>query len=117
MTVMWKKIGGTTVKQGNLKRLNDLQPEEKSSGLWLVEDCVAGADQVKASNCILEIDGMYPRSEALVMTKGQICLWLGLYDGHRDEEERKTPPVKKPAFECGMKIGEKDKKEKIRRLH
>ena len=105
------------MKQRNLKRLDDLQPKEEFSGLWLVEDCIAGADEVKVSNCIFDIDGMYSRKEALAMTKGQVCLWLGLYDGHRNEEERKTPPVKNPDFECGMKIGEKDKKEKIRRLY
>ena len=82
------------------RRIDALQPQQEG-GFWLVEDSVAGADEVKVENCTLGITGWYPRKEAIKMTKGHVCLWIGMYDGHRDEEERKKTPVKDLRYESG----------------
>ena len=50
------------------RRIDALQPQQEG-GIWLVEDTVVDADEVKVQNCTLDIDGWYPRQKAIKMTK------------------------------------------------
>ena len=76
------------MKANNLRRLGNIQPNEQSSGTFLVQDADAGANEVKVINYGLGINGMYSREEAMNMTDGHTCIWMNRCDGHVEKNRR-----------------------------